>query len=989
MAGLLWLLTGAGAYAAGVPVRAGEHDDYSRLVFDWQKPAPYELKKEGADTLVLVFSAASDIAVESLDVDKIKNLSKVSDSVEGSKTFVRMTIPADSRYRHFTMGNRVIVDIYDPPGSAKPKKQAAPAKKTPPPEPESVKKKPQDEPEKMTAAHPEEPDEEELSPEMPAIPADNVIVDELKAPSAHAELEKAKADLESYLFTMTLTENTGMAAFSRAGALWMVFDRAGINVMPQISGPRSEMFGDFEKVPMKGGTAFRLKLPEETRAWHMYGEGGGLVWRVVLTKTERKTSPVEPERSFIREDEIWGGTLTWPLQRARDLLELRDPTVGDTIKLVTVSDAGQFTGQAYDFVEFNVLPSMVGMALLPKVDDLEIMPGGGVKMTRPGGLAISRARDISRHQMREEIVDNNIGQIMKPAENVRRIFDFDRWMLGGLNALDENQAILLSGMAAKDTNGRVQDLLTLAKINVANDRGQEAVGFLRYAAQEMPEIIKSPEYLALRGAAFALAGKYEMAFRDLMRPVLMEYGELDYWRAYTLAWLEDWNQAEKILPQTFGIILEYPKALQEKLGLKLAEIELRSANVDTAEAVLAVLHKEEEKLRPSTVAGLKYLKGEAHRQSGEYDQARKWWEPLAKGNDDLYRVKAGLALTIMAMQDEKFDQHEEAINRLEGLRYAWRGDELEAKINFVLGQLYLKSRRYLKGLGILREAAAMSPQSDIGREITAYMKSYFQDLLLNDEEIAPLDAAAVYEEFIELTPDGDTGNKLIQKLSERLVEADLLGRAAAMLQHQVDFRLQGAEKAAVAKRLAAIYLLDKEPKKAIKAIDAAIPYHEASTDEGKDVALEELGLLRARAYSQLGRTEEAIALLNDYDPDPKVNSMRADLAWRAGLWEDAAEALQDLIIDEALDPGRPLTNKQADLILNRAVALNLSGNRVALANIRKRYDDAMKKTPRGRLFDVVTRARNTSMLADKDTINELVSEVDIFQDFLESYRDSQ
>ena len=74
------------------------------------------------------------------------------------------------------------------------------------------------------------------------------------------------------------------------------------------------------------------------------------------------------------------------------------------------------------------------------------------------------------------------------------------------------------------------------------------------------------------------------------------------------------------------------------------------------------------------------------------------------------------------------------------------------------------------------------------------------------------------------------------------------------------------------------------------------------------------------------------------------------------------------------------------MILNRAVALNLSGNRVALTNMRRRYGDAMKKTARARLFDVVTRQRQNSILADKETIESIVKEVDMFSDFLESYK---
>ena len=44
--------------------------------------------------------------------------------------------------------------------------------------------------------------------------------------------------------------------------------------------------------------------------------------------------------------------------------------------------------------------------------------------------------------------------------------------------------------------------------------------------------------------------------------------------------------------------------------------------------------------------------------------------------------------------------------------------------------------------------------------------------------------------------------------------------------------------------------------------------------------------------------EEAIAYLNAFQPAPDVNRLRADIAWQAGLWEDAAEALDDLVLDQ-------------------------------------------------------------------------------------------
>ncbi len=1006
---------------AAVSVRAGAHDDYARLVFDWPERTSYTVRQQDENTVVLTFDRPEDIAVEDVDLSGLASVQAIEDMKTGSSARVEITVVPQSRFRHFTIGNRVVLDIYYPEGMEK--VEPAPQLKTPP----KSESKPEPKPEPQTETQEEPVDEAVSSGEAAEPPVSSHDESESKALSDDAGAqekiskeeeggtshEKAVYDLERasdalivdevnapqvppfeggetmdglsdpHAISLTLTEKVGLAAFKRAGYLWLVFDHPDLKVKPEIAGAQADDFGEVEDVKNHGGaTVYRIQIPDALKDYHVYGEGGGLVWRVVFSQRERETHPAKMGRTFLKDEMVRGGTLLWALRDITKMISFDDPFVGDRVTAVTVADSGKYTRDVYRFPAFETLPSVVGMAIVSHVDDLDVTRSpNGVQVTRPGGLALSRDADVSRSIMREEIKDIRT-EDLEQEEEIRRIFDFDRWMMGGIQALGENQTILLSGMASKDKNGQIQDLLTLAKMNVANDRGQEALGFLRYAAQEMPVIVRSPEYLALRGAANALAGKYEEALQDFVRPVLNEYSELDYWRAYTLAWLEDWYQAQHVMPHSFGVLIGYPKSLQEKLGLKLAEVALRNADVMEAETILSFLHRERIHLQPSTVAGLDYLKGEAHRQSGEYDQMRALWEPLSKGHDDLYRVKAGLALTLLDMQTDDLSL-EKAIDRLEGLRYGWRGDELEAKTNFTLGQLYLQSERYVKGLGILREAAAMTPDSEIGHEITAYMKDFYKTLLVDSESLNPLDAATLYEEFTELTPPGEEGNKLIQKLAERLVEADLLERSAKLLQHQVDFRLSGDDRARVAKRLVAIYLLDKNPKDAIRTLDKTKDDYEKAGDARQRRDFE---LLRARALSQLGRAEEAIELLNGFDPDPKVNSLRADIAWRAGLWEAAAEAIHDLILDEELDMSKPLTEEQAALILNRAVALNLSSNRVALANERERYQERMKKTAQARLFDVVTRHRNTTLFADKDTIEALVSEVDLFKEFLNSYR---
>jgi hypothetical protein len=46
----------------------------------------------------------------------------------------------------------------------------------------------------------------------------------------------------------------------------------------------------------------------------------------------------------------------------------------------------------------------------------------------------------------------------------------------------------------------------------------------------------------------------------------------------------------------------------------------------------------------------------------------------------------------------------------------------------------------------------------------------------------------------------------------------------------------------------------------------------------------------------------------------------------------------------------------------------------------------MKTTPRASLFDVVTRPRSINVMAEQQTIQKIVSEVDMFKGFLDEYK---
>jgi hypothetical protein len=963
-----------------VSLRTGQHEDYSRLVFDWAQRAEYSVSRPDSGRLQIIFENDGLMNPEDVAGLSERNIADVKIESQSPLT-ISLRIPEGSDIRDFYAGNRLVVDIYNDPagktvGSSQPK------------------------PEKTTAAAPEpkaEPKAEPAPPPAPPPPEaaaaddeETVLEDTAADPEPKAVPVQAKAPalkIGNNLVTISSTTTMNFAVFRRGDEVWFVNDRPDLVLSPQISGPNAEMILPVRSLKLESGTAYKAR---NVPGSHIKVQGGGLVWRTVISDQPDSDPPTVPMRQDVKEPERQGRKIVWPFKGKTNLVSAQDPLTGGPIMIVTVEDGEQFSGPAMEFVDFETFYAPAGLVILPKVDDLEVtLTKDGVEVFRPSGLNILAQDMIDRAQATK--AQKKSSGSSPDTSSQSYVFNFESWSMGDSRSVDDNKNIILSSMAGQEQSQKVQSMITLAKMYLAHAQWAETQGVLAVAAQELPDLERNPEFMALTGAAKALSYDSEGAFELLSNDTLKPYEEINYWRAFTLADLGDWQQAAQVLPKSSKTLGRYTDPLINRLGLVLAEVALRDGKVDAGNEILAMVAENTNTMLPEQKAALQYLQGEAARQKGDTKKTMELWEPLTKGKDDLYRAKTGLALTRLLANEKKID-NKKAIDQLERLRYAWRGDELEAQINYWLGKTYLDDKEFVKGLGILREAATFSAGTVLGSRITSEMTEIFTNLFLGEDlkGLSPLDAATLNEQFSELLPTGDRGNKVIEKLAEHLVKADLLGRAAELLQRQVDHRLKGEDAYRIAVRLTEIYLLDENAARAspslkkAKALLSQLPV-EAQTPARK----QDLQLLEARTLSQLGRSDRALEMLNDMALTPAVNLLRADIAWKAQYWDDASEALNDVILDKDISLTRPLSPENALLILQRAVALNLASDRIGLANLRERYSDSMAQTEKARIFEVITRPRQSAALADRETLMSIVSEVDLFSDFLKTYKGAE
>lgn len=1021
--GLALLLAAAGL-AVTVPTLASDKDaapvsveaagGHTRVLLDFTRMTAYRARSIGGD-VVVTLDTAQPLSLSKTRTGEVEGFStKIADGI----TTLTIDTPSGATFKDYRLARKIAIDIY-PPAAAKEKEAKtvapippptrraqldAPIQLAPPakeekkeekkPDVKAAEKAPEKAPEKAEDAQvaeiaraiaeklPTAPSEKAppLKGDMQAAttapatlpttpPTAPIIVDTAPPETSPGVTPEAVAQEQlppdPTTITVSTISPTRLAVFQRFNALWVVLDSEAAGAAePSVSGPESGLLGNVRTIKLPGGTAYRYDIPAGR---FLAVEKENLLWRVRVSPVRMMTGGgITP--NFVVDDASGHARMMAEVKDGSALLELKDPVAGDTLEIVASGDTTQRIAQRRRVAELELLPAAIGVVARPWSDQLKFNRiENFLLVSGPSGLAATPGATA-----RPAVVDAGGRKREEP-----RLFDFPNWRQGGITKLYRNARELENKIAAADTpQDRNALLMRLALLYFANNFGHEALGVLRIVEDETPDMAKNPNFIALRGAAQAMAGHYAEAIQDLSLPAIQQHGEVSLWMGYAAAASEQWHKANRSFPPDNTLLLQYPEDIAVPFTLYMAESALRLGKTDTAAALLASLDSMQEGFGPSSRAALNYLKGEAARQNGDAATAIRLWKPVASGIDRLYHTKASLALTNLRLAEKQITV-KKAIEDVDSLRFAWRGDGLEVQILQNLGQLKIQDNKYLSGLEDLRAAAALADSLlDDSEPIRANIARAFSDLFVGGKarDLQPLEAVSIYNSFQEYMPPGEEGAVAALGFADSLIGIDLLEKAEALLETQLKSGyVPEAKLPATQNKLAAVYLLDSAPEKALATLDAAGAGYD-------DIAAERV-LLRARALSQMGKTEEAIDALSA-SATRQARKLKADVLWRARRWRDAAETIESMLPV----PGKTLTEEDAQMVVNAAVGYKLAGDGPRVADLKTRYGQEMDSTTLGSTFGVVTRTGGSSRLADRDTILKIADEVDMFKGFLDAYK---
>jgi len=923
-----------------IAVRVGDHPGHGRIVLDWPRQVAFRTEREGA-ALRLFFAAP-----EAVDPAGARHPPRNVEAVAAIPGGLEITLAAGVQPRIFRLGGRIVIDAPNPAGAspaaaepAAPRPRVTPARA--PLQLEAVRRPIAPHPAPGPTAGPASgpaPFPPALAAPVPQVataplPPPPGAVARAEPPAATpgpapAEAAPAEAALAAVeppapprpeairllrpgehargVFLLAATPTPAAAVLRRGGEMLILFDRplpldlAALRADPLLEHAEAVALPDATLLRLPVANAAGLQVVRHANGWRFQLVPDA----VVPAPMPVETAPGRPLRLVLRAATT-GRVVTVP-----------DPLTGLPMLVGTLQQSGpegigQGVAQSRNLAQFEILPSLLGIAVLARAEDVTLLAltdrfllGAGPEGLRLGPAAGEGPRAIAAAMTRSFDI---------PAGNPTQLSERLRAQNAGL------------AVAAPLTRGPLR--LAAAETLMALGQPQEAQAMLALAQQEDPRAAEDARVIALRAAAALLSGRLAEA-APLITAALSPSDELALWRAALLAAQGEAAAAAPGIAATLPLLAAYPAPLRLRLLPHAAEALVEGGALAAAERLLQ---------GAPALPALRLVRARIDESRGHLPEALAGYDEVSRGRDRLARAEALRRSVELRLATGALDAGGAAA-ALDAALFSWRGDGREIAARERIAALRLQAGAPRAALEMLQESAGLFPER--AEALRPAIAAAFLAAL--DAEPA-LGAAALFEAERALLPEGEAGTAALGRLAGRLASLDLGDRAAALLTEAMA-RAEPPARAALGLRLAGLRLEDHDPAGALAALDR-------SRAETADPALlADRIRLRARALAARGDMPGALALLRDLGLPGA--GLAAELLAEAQDWPGVAAALGGLV--NALPAAGPLDADQQRLLLRAAAAAVLAGDAARSAALAEGFAGRLGDTASAVVFARLT-----------------------------------
>lgn len=810
---------------------------------------------------------------------------------------------------------------------------------------------------------------------------------------------------EGLVLNFPWSERTAAAIFERPHGIWIIFSREADAKTELLATVMPKQVTRVQQYAYPGALVLRLSTDGTIHATSSQ-PGKNYEWNVTLGNAQPKAALDTSIHADATGDKHY---LRFDAYDVGEPLAFFDPLLQDRLVVVPTFEAGRGVAEQRSYPEFSVLATPQGIAIASQRDDLVAEAlRQGVKLTSPNPLALSQNLPPTSERTTTLPEDENTSGVMLP---------YDQWYIDPKEFANQ-RTLRLQTLVNATGDATPSALMRVVALYLQAGMGQEAGGYLHIIKQSYPDFYVRKKLALLSAVSSVLMNRLPEAASAVAAKELDTLEEAQLWReliamlapattlsaapapAPTATQQEATPTPPPATPQTPAVatavaappllapqlpfdfmkynkafIRSYPPHIRQRIAQMAADANLKEGKENEAleiydtlgkDGILGVLESEAELI----VAAIAVKKEKTK-------EALEIYKRLStRGKTPRAMVAARFQHSMLEYAKGKIDA-DTAIANLERVRFAWRGDTLEADMLSKLTQLYSDAKRYDGTLRTLKATLEAFPTDPNYIKTATSMSELFENLFLHGQadDMPPLKSLALFYEFRQLTPIGERGDGMIQKLADRLAAVDLLDRATQLLENQIRFRVSGEERARIGARLALLYLINQQPEKAITTIQ--ISNFSGSTPE---LPIQR-NQIAAKALSTLGKNEEALSLLTR-DKTPAGNLLRLEILWNAKDWPNVINQSED-ILSSRVNLTAPLTNQETDILLKLVLGYNFEGDHTQLKYLRDYYQNLIPDSNYKQIFDYLTN--DTTPLSTEDytvvakQIGRTESFIDIFK----------
>ena len=748
-----------------------------------------------------------------------------------------------------------------------------------------------------------------------------------------------------------------IALFQQGGVYWLIFPGVSNQKLSDIVKEPNDVVRMIRSYKTRDYTAYEIYVPEGySPSVTRFGEEWSLTFRQGQKPAVKET--------LVVEEQVSGGVryMVSPIGGGNQI-RFTNPWTGQQSVVITSSAVGYGNARLRAYTKFRLEESIVGFLISPLADGISVSLGKSSIF-----LSIPASKNSMTPAQRGEALDK------EGADG----FNFSLASIPMRSLYDKANDIFAIAAKSKGVQANIE-LTNLARLYFSHGFFAETLGAVGLMEKDKDSYVKSKEVKLMKGVSNLYLGRYKEAGKYLEDEAVKETGAGYLWRSLLYGAQMDYQKAARILSRLNLAMGTYPPTLRGDIIYRLGIIYTALASLGRTQQMYSLLDTFlSEYPDPQLRIKATYLHARLLQLLGKFSLAQQSYEKVILSRDPELEVKARFDL-IMMLYPNGFIRAEDAVDQLEQLDFLWRGGEWNSKFIQQKVSLYMSLGRHREALENLRYLLSTYPEGKDMEQIAISLTQIFESLFISEEsdKLSPLEAISLYREFSELVPAGPRGERLIERLVDYLVEANLLTQAESVLSDQIQFRLKDEDAARAGSRLAFVYLMHKKPAPAISILNkTSMPNLQPSLKRQRL-------FLKIQSLLFLNNYKEARRLLG-VDTSEEANLLQVDIAVKEEDWAKVVYYYQRILNQEGIRPSRTLTPLQAQYLINMVAALVLMRNKAALQRIRDDFQSAVSVTPYRAVFDLLTLRMNRSDLT-VDQLNEVMKMLDSFQNFMHHY----